>query len=75
MCGCQEFVERFIVLTFRLLDDIKESVRKAASATMRALNSTILKLCDPSVTAPSDVAGMVQLVVRACPCLASCRAA
>jgi proteasome component ECM29 len=39
---------------FRVIDDIKESVRKAAMSMFRTLSSLSVRLCDPVYTNPDQ---------------------
>lgn len=46
---------------FRALDDIKETVRNAATTLCRTLTSLSARLCDPALTPEADAKG--ELVV------------
>jgi hypothetical protein len=50
-------------MTLRALDDIKDSVRAAAAATLRSLRSATLRLADPAASAPADAAAALALML------------
>ncbi|KAK3264270.1 hypothetical protein CYMTET_26979, partial [Cymbomonas tetramitiformis] len=50
-------------MTFRALDDIKESVRTAAGTLMRTIRGLTLRLCDVTQTAPSESTATVAVVL------------
>lgn len=54
----------FWYITLRALDDIKESVRKAAAGTGRALSELSVHLCDPSQSGAEIAAQAVAVIVR-----------
>ena len=47
----------------RAMDDVKESCRAAAAATMRTLQSVSLRLADPAATAAADAAQAVDMLL------------
>jgi len=56
-------LEPFWSMTLRCADDIKESVRAAATGALRALRGLTLRLCDPAATPPADAAAAVALAL------------
>ncbi|KAJ9518457.1 hypothetical protein QJQ45_018491 [Haematococcus lacustris] len=50
-------------MTFRAMDDIKDSVRRAAAGLARSLRGVTLRLCDPSLSPPRDAQAAVGLVL------------
>jgi len=59
----QKHLEAFWSMTLRCADDIKESVRAAATGALRALRGLTLRLCDPAATPPADAAAAVALAL------------
>ncbi|CAK0785632.1 hypothetical protein CVIRNUC_008843 [Coccomyxa viridis] len=59
----QPHLQQMWEMTMRAMDDVKESCRAAAAATMRTLQSVSLRLADPSATAPVDAAQTVDLLL------------
>ncbi|KAF5832303.1 proteasome stabiliser-domain-containing protein [Dunaliella salina] len=51
------------MMTFRAMDDIKESVRNAASILARSLRGVTLRLVDASLSPPADAAAAVAMVL------------
>ncbi|KAI9320591.1 proteasome stabiliser-domain-containing protein [Dichotomocladium elegans] len=50
----EPYLERFWLMSFRALDDIKESVRRAATQTCRSLTRLTVRYCDPTVVSIAD---------------------
>ncbi|KAI7902114.1 proteasome stabiliser-domain-containing protein [Cokeromyces recurvatus] len=50
----EPYLERLWQMCFRALDDIKESVRQAATQTCRSLTKMTVHYCDPSTVAFAD---------------------
>lgn len=50
-------------MCFRAIDDIKESVREAATATCRNLVKLTVHYCDASVVSPADGAKVMDIVI------------
>eukprot|EP00301_Raphidiophrys_heterophryoidea_P004227 c11852_g1_i1.p1 GENE.c11852_g1_i1~~c11852_g1_i1.p1 ORF type:complete len:1539 (-),score=491.48 c11852_g1_i1:69-4685(-) len=55
--------ERFLVLMFRIVDDIKESVRQAGHNGLKAMHSLTLALVDPASNTPPDINHTLALAV------------
>lgn len=51
------------VMTLRAMDDVKESCRAAAAATMRTLQSVTLRLADPAASPSADAAQAVDMML------------
>ena len=63
LCDKQTHWESFVRLTYRLMDDIKETVRKAAQVASKALHTATVRFCDVTTTSPAKVERTVNLVV------------
>ncbi|KAI8369986.1 proteasome stabiliser-domain-containing protein [Blakeslea trispora] len=50
----EPYLERLWQMCFRALDDIKDSVRQAATQTCRSLTKLTVHYCDPSMVAMAD---------------------
>ena len=59
----QPHLQQMWEMTMRAMDDVKESCRAAAAATMRTLQSVSLRLADPAATAAADAAQTVDLLL------------
>lgn len=57
-------MERCWTMGFRALDDIKETVRTAATTLCRTLTSLTVRLCDPALTPEKDAKGKATLWPR-----------
>jgi proteasome component ECM29 len=53
------FLEELWNRCFKVLDDVKETVRKSAEMLCRSLSSLTLRLCDPANTSVDDVRCLV----------------
>uniref|UniRef100_A0A0D9XNV0 Uncharacterized protein n=1 Tax=Leersia perrieri TaxID=77586 RepID=A0A0D9XNV0_9ORYZ len=51
------------ITTFRAMDDIKETVRNAGDTLCRAVSSLTVRLCDVSLTSPSDAKETMNIVL------------
>eukprot|EP01114_Cavostelium_apophysatum_P005403 TRINITY_DN1633_c0_g5_i1.p1 TRINITY_DN1633_c0_g5~~TRINITY_DN1633_c0_g5_i1.p1 ORF type:complete len:992 (-),score=360.72 TRINITY_DN1633_c0_g5_i1:43-3018(-) len=49
----KEYLEELWLRIFRVLDDVKESVRKAANLSLKTLSGLTSRFCDPQYTAPA----------------------
>ncbi|KAI7869867.1 proteasome stabiliser-domain-containing protein [Spinellus fusiger] len=59
----QKYLEPLWKMSFRALDDIKGSVRQAATQTCKALTRLTLHYCDPSVVSSSDGIKVIDIVM------------
>ncbi|KAI9024387.1 proteasome stabiliser-domain-containing protein [Phycomyces nitens] len=59
----QPYLEPLWQMSFRALDDIKGSVRQAATQTCKSLTRLTVHYCDPNVVSMSDGAKVVDIVV------------
>ncbi|KAJ3021840.1 hypothetical protein HKX48_007616 [Thoreauomyces humboldtii] len=59
----QPYLEQCWTMTFRALDDIKESVRVAAFKTCKTLTQKTVRYCDPTVVEAAAGAKIVAIVV------------
>ena len=59
----QPHLQQMWEMTMRAMDDVKESCRAAAAATMRTLQSVSLRLADPAATAAADAGQTVDLLL------------
>lgn len=48
---------------FRAMDDVKETVRNSGDSLCRAVSSLTIRLCDVSLTAPSDASQAMDIVL------------
>eukprot|EP00276_Gloeochaete_wittrockiana_P000859 CAMPEP_0184674414 /NCGR_PEP_ID=MMETSP0308-20130426/87221_1 /TAXON_ID=38269 /ORGANISM="Gloeochaete witrockiana, Strain SAG 46.84" /LENGTH=929 /DNA_ID=CAMNT_0027122009 /DNA_START=29 /DNA_END=2819 /DNA_ORIENTATION=- len=58
-----EYLPEMWNMTFRALDDIKESVRKAAGAGSKALTGLCARMCNPDQTSPTELKKAVAIVL------------
>lgn len=56
-------LEKLWTMSFRALDDVKESVRKAAFVTCRTLINITVKNCDPDTVSPKDGRETMAIIV------------
>lgn len=56
-------LRRIWTVTFRAMDDIKETVRNAGDILCRAVSSLTIRLCDVSLTAASDATETMNIVL------------
>lgn len=59
----EPYLERLWTMSFRALDDIKESVRKAATRTCKTLSNLTVRYCDPNIVSSSDGEKVVDIVM------------
>ncbi|KAI8147438.1 proteasome stabiliser-domain-containing protein [Fennellomyces sp. T-0311] len=59
----EPYLERLWKMCFRALDDIKESVRRAATQTCKQLTKLTVHYCDPTVVSSSDGAKVMNIVM------------
>lgn len=59
----EQYLEELWKMCFRAVDDIKESVREAATSTCRNLVKLTVHYCDASMVSPSDGAKVMNIVV------------
>ncbi|KAL0086564.1 proteasome stabiliser-domain-containing protein [Phycomyces blakesleeanus] len=59
----QPYLEPLWRMSFRALDDIKGSVRQAATQTCKSLTRLTVHYCDPNVVSVSDGAKVVEIVM------------
>ncbi|KAK5578672.1 hypothetical protein RB653_008345 [Dictyostelium firmibasis] len=57
------YLEEIFYMSFRTLDDIKESVRKAAEVSMKSIGNVSARLCDPSYTSPTKAKEVLKLIL------------
>ncbi|EAL63429.1 hypothetical protein DDB_G0288007 [Dictyostelium discoideum AX4] len=57
------YLEEIFFMSFRTLDDIKESVRKAAEVSMKSIGNVSARLCDPAYTSPSKAKEVLKLIL------------
>ncbi|KAI9262116.1 armadillo-type protein [Phascolomyces articulosus] len=59
----EPYLERLWKMCFRALDDIKESVRRAATQTCKQLTKLTVHYCDPTVVSSSDGIKVMNIVM------------
>ncbi|KAI9491193.1 proteasome stabiliser-domain-containing protein [Zychaea mexicana] len=59
----EPYLERLWKMSFRALDDIKESVRRAATQTCKQLTKLTVHYCDPTVVSTSDGVKVMSIVM------------
>lgn len=59
----EPYLEKLWQMSFRALDDIKDSVRQAATQTCRTLTKLTVHYCDPSVVAMTDGLKVMDIVM------------
>ncbi|KAI8875721.1 ARM repeat-containing protein, partial [Backusella circina FSU 941] len=59
----EPYLERLWQMCFRALDDIKDSVRQAATATCRSLTKLTVHYCDPTTVAMADGLKVMDIVM------------
>ncbi|KAF9960381.1 hypothetical protein BGZ65_012418, partial [Modicella reniformis] len=59
----ETYLEKIWVMSFRTLDDIKESVRGAAFKTCRALTLMTVKYCDPKNVSDADGQRVLSIMI------------
>lgn len=59
----EPFLEKLWQMCFRALDDIKDSVRQAATATCRSLTKLTVHYCDPTMVAMADGLKVMDIVM------------
>ncbi|KAG2227610.1 hypothetical protein INT45_002295 [Circinella minor] len=59
----EPYLERLWKMCFRALDDIKESVRRAATQTCKQLTKLTVHYCDPNVVSSSDGIKVMNIVM------------
>ncbi|KAJ3390388.1 hypothetical protein HDU84_007518 [Entophlyctis sp. JEL0112] len=57
------FLQEIWAMCFRVLDDIKESVRVAAFSTCKTLTNVTVKYCDPTVVTVSEGQAVMDIVM------------
>ncbi|KAI8639177.1 proteasome stabiliser-domain-containing protein [Parasitella parasitica] len=59
----EPYLEQLWQMCFRALDDIKDSVRQAATATCRSLTKLTVHYCDPTMVAMADGVKVMDIVM------------
>lgn len=59
----EPYLEQLWQMCFRALDDIKDSVRQAATATCRSLTKLTVHYCDPTMVAMADGLKVMDIVM------------
>lgn len=59
----EPYLEKLWQMCFRALDDIKDSVRQAATATCRSLTKLTVHYCDPTMVAMADGLKVMDIVM------------
>ncbi|KAG0080886.1 hypothetical protein BGZ90_010926 [Linnemannia elongata] len=59
----EKYLENIWIMSFRALDDIKESVRTAAFKTCRALTLMTVKYCDPKHVTAADGQRVLDIII------------
>lgn len=59
----EPYLERLWKMCFRALDDIKESVRRAATQSCKSLTKLTVHYCDPNVVSAADGAKVINIVM------------
>ncbi|KAL0479639.1 26S proteasome subunit ECM29 [Acrasis kona] len=59
----EPFIEESLLKVFRVMDDVKDSPRKAAATCLRKLATFTEKCCDPKYTDHSDVPSALNLIM------------
>ncbi|KAI9262019.1 proteasome stabiliser-domain-containing protein [Sporodiniella umbellata] len=59
----EPFLEKLWQMSFRALDDIKDSVRQAATQTCRTLTKLTVHYCDPTMVAMNDGEKVMRIVM------------
>jgi proteasome component ECM29 len=59
----EPFLEKLWQMSFRALDDIKDSVRQAATQTSRTLTKLTVHYCDPTMVAMADGKKVMDIVM------------
>ncbi|KAN0039348.1 hypothetical protein ACTA71_001542 [Dictyostelium dimigraforme] len=57
------YLEEIFYMSFRTLDDIKESVRKAAEVSMKSIGNVSARLCDPAYTSSTQAKEVLKLIL------------
>eukprot|EP01094_Clydonella_sp_ATCC50884_P016641 TRINITY_DN2767_c0_g1_i1.p1 TRINITY_DN2767_c0_g1~~TRINITY_DN2767_c0_g1_i1.p1 ORF type:complete len:1950 (+),score=547.43 TRINITY_DN2767_c0_g1_i1:123-5972(+) len=63
MAKLSPFLERLFFMAFRVMDDIKDSVRKEGEKCAKAVSNVTIRLCDPSYTSEAEAKRAVSLVL------------
>lgn len=58
-----KYLRRIWTVTFRAMDDIKETVRKSGDSLCRSVSSLTIRLCDISLTPSSDASETMSIVL------------
>lgn len=59
----ESFLERLWLVSFRIVDDLKETVRKAANTLAKSTVKLTERLCDPTYTSNSDATATLAVVL------------
>jgi proteasome component ECM29 len=59
----EKYLENIWIMSFRALDDIKESVRTAAFKTCRALTLMTVKYCDPKHVTVAEGQRVLDIII------------
>ena len=59
----EPYLKELWIMCFRAMDDIKESVRKAAFVTCKTLTNITVRYCDPNCFAPEKSQNVIGIVV------------
>jgi proteasome component ECM29 len=59
----EPYMQDLWTMSFRALDDIKESVRKAAFLTCKTLTSTTIRFCDPTQVNPANGQRIMDIII------------
>ncbi|KAH7672010.1 proteasome component ECM29 protein [Dioscorea alata] len=58
-----KYLKKIWTAAFRAMDDVKETVRNSGDSLCRAVSSLTIRLCDVSLTAPSDASQAMDIVL------------